>query len=389
MKKRVFVIIGIILAVALIIGAIVYNQLQNASKPVIVKVSSVSRGDVKAYLSTNAVIQSKKIKDYAGAPQIAVKMISVKVGDLVRKGQVMLDYDIFDVSMAVTQADLQYKNAQLQKTDLAKQKRQIDDAIAKQDKLIKELEASINPADAMNLSAAKQKREAMQAISSEKVKLMDNSVALAKLGYDSAVARLDKVKNGLIVDFDGVVTALNAVEGSPISPGQPAIVVQQLDQLKAVMSLGKYDAPKVKVGQEVILKDGSNRYNGIVSFISPAAVKTVSATGQNISLDAEIDIKNPSPDLKIDFDISVDILVGSVKDATKIPVECIKYNKDGKSFVFKVDGTKARQVEVKLGLQSDMEAQVQNGVSSNDMLIMNPGIAIQDGTTIQTNKDGK
>ena len=54
----------------------------------------------------------------------------------------------------------------------------------------------------------------MQTISDEKIKLMNNSVTLAKIGLDSARSRLDEVKDGLIADMDGKITALNAEEGS-------------------------------------------------------------------------------------------------------------------------------------------------------------------------------
>lgn len=387
MKKKTIIILS--LAIVAIAAIVAVNAGRRANKPEAVKVASVSQGDLKSYLSTNAVIESKNKKSYIGSAQLQVKKVNVKVGDSVKQGQVMLEYDLYDLTAGIDQAKLQHSNAVLQKKELESQKKKLDDTIADLDAQIKKLEASKNPADQVQLQTLKQKREAIQPISEEKIKLADNAVALAKLSLDSANARMDKARNGIVADFDGVVTAVNAAEGAALNPSQPAIVIQQLDNLKAVLSLGKYDAMKVQVGQEAILKYGEKTYKGKVSFIQPAAVKSAGMTGQETSLEAEVDIQDPSPELKVDFDVNVDILLGNVPDAVKIPVEAIKYNKTGESFVYKLNGDTADEIQVKLGLQSDMEAQVTEGLSKGDQVILNPGIDIKDGTLVKVDEGEK
>lgn len=386
-SKRVLVIISAILAITVI--AVILGGGKKQAKPEIIKTAVVSKGDLKSYLSTNAVVKSKDSRSYTGAAQIAVKTVNVKVGDQVKKGQVMLTYDITDLNTSVSQARIQYNNAVLQRKELGNQKKQIDDNLAYLDKQIKTLEESKNPADSVQLQTLKQKRDSIQPISSEKIQLSDNSVALSKLTLDSAKAKLDKYKDGLIAEADGVVTSVNASEGLSLSPSQPAVIVQQLDKLKAVVSLGKFDSTKVMVGQEAIIKNADKLYKGTVSFISPAAAKTVSATGQTVNIEAEIDILDGNSEIKVDFDVNVDILLGSASDALKIPVECIKYDKSGKSYAFRVEGEAAKQVEVKLGIQSDMEAQVLEGLTAGDSVILNPSLSIKDGTIVKTNEGDK
>src|SRR5690606_14051337 len=108
---------------------------------------------------------------------------------------------------------------------------------------------------------------------------------------------------------------------APLGMTQPAVVVQNLNSLKGVIYLGKYDAAKIRTGQKAILDYSGNYYDGVVSFVSPAAEKSLAA--QNASLKAEIDIINPDDLLKVDFDVNADILVGEAKNVLKIPVECI------------------------------------------------------------------
>ena len=174
------------------------------------------------------------------------------------------------------------------------------------------LDGSKDPQDLANLQALIQKRDVMQTISEEKIKMLENSAALAKIGLDTARSRLDDVKDGLISDMEGTVTALNAVEGAPLGMTQPAVVVQDLNNLKGVIYLGKYDAAKISTGQKAVLEYSGYYYDGVVSFISPAA--EINLAAQSAFLMAEIDIANPDALLKVDFDVNADILVGEAKN---------------------------------------------------------------------------
>lgn len=379
-KRKGLIVTGIIFIVfVLLIGMAAARR---GSKPEMVKTTNITTGDLKSYLSTNAAIKSQNSKNYMGASQLTIKIVNVKVGDHVAKGKVMLEYDLSDLKNNLDQAKIQYSNAELQRDELKKQKDQLDQAINDLDKQIKQLETSKNPSDAVKLQSLQQERGSLQPISNEKIKLSDNSVSLAKLALDSAKSKYYKYAYGIVSEFDGVVTALNATAGSSVSPAQPVIVVQQLDNLKAVISLGKYDAAKVKLGQEVNIKSGENTYKGAVSFLSPAATELA----QETSLTAEINILDKSPDLKVDFDTNVDILLGSVTNAVKVPVECIQYDKDGKSFVYKLVDNKAKKVEVRLGLQSDVESQVIEGLSAGDTVILNPSLSLKDGSKVKVSK---
>src|SRR5690606_2810304 len=111
-------------------------------------------------------------------------------------------------------------------------------------------------------------------------KQSDNAISLAKLNLDTAKNNLSKSENKLTAEMDGVVTAVNVVEGATSMPGvQAAVTVQDVENLKAVMSVGKYDANKIQVGQEAVVRSESKEYKAKVSFIEPAAKKSVSAVG--------------------------------------------------------------------------------------------------------------
>ncbi|MDV3425990.1 MAG: efflux RND transporter periplasmic adaptor subunit, partial [Bacillota bacterium] len=225
---------------------------------------------------------------------------------------------------------------------------------------------------------------------SEQLKQSDNNISLQKINLDNAKSIRSKSQSTIVSDIDGVVTALNIVEGSTAAIGtQPAITIQDTNNLKAVMSVGKYDAAKIKLGQEAVIKNGTKEYKGKVSFIEPAATKTVSATGSDTTLGVEIDITDKCDGLKIDFDTDVDILLGQANSVAKVPAESIRTDKEGKTYAFEIEGNKAVEKEVKLGLQSDTEAQIIEGLSSDNKVILNPSSAMKTGDLVSESAGGK
>lgn len=395
MKKK-YVIWAIII---LILGGIFYLRIQsqNKLKYTAVKTTKAAMGDIKSYLSTTATIKSKNSKDYYGLSG-KVQAINVKVGDAVKSGQLLVKYDTPDLNTAVRQAQIQYDNSVLGKqseinanNDMNNKIADLNNQIADLDSKISTLEASKNPQDTASVPALQnlraqlvQTRDSLKLpFSNEQLKQADNSIALAKIALDSAKTNLSKNTDSITADFDGVVTSVNAVVGATGNPGVVAITVQDLSSLKGVISVGKYDAAKLSVGQDAIIKTQNNEYKGKVSYMDPAAKQVVSASGTDSALNVEIDIQNPGADLKAGFDADVDILLGEATNILKVPVEAIKTDKNDKNYIYILQGKKAVEREVKLGIQSDTDVQIMSGASEGDKVILNPSASLHDGSFVK------
>lgn len=379
MKKK--YIAYLLIVVVLAGGFFVARRGRKDRNIVAVKTSSAQVGEIKSYLSTTATIQSKNSKDYFGL-QAKVKKVNVKLGDSVKKGDILVEYEAQDLNTTVKQAQLQYDNSVLQRNDLYNQNNAITSKIADLDKQIEA--ASKNPmVDAKTLGDLKNARNSLTPISTEKLKQADNAVTLAKLSLDSAKQKQTENVTTIAADFDGVVTALNVVEGQMGNMAQAAVTVQDTANLKAVLSLGKFDAAKVKVGQDVVVKNANNSYKGKVSFLDPAAAKSMSAAGGETTLGAEIDVLDKASDLKINFDVDVDILIGQQENVLKVPAESIKVTKDNKNFVYVLDGDIVRERQVSTSIQSDMEVGVTEGIKSGEKVILNPSASIKEGAKVK------
>jgi HlyD family secretion protein len=400
MKKKIIIWIIIIVVIG---GFIAFRSTnKNKAKVIQVKTAAVAQGEIKSYLSTTGTIKSKNSKDYFPL-QGKVKKVNVKVGDIVKKDAVLVEYEVSDANVPVKQAQIQYDNAVLSKKMQTNSNSDMKNKMADMDKQIADLDNQIasakqNPQEALKVptlesqrAQLKQTRDSLkQPFSNEQLKQADNAIALAKITLDNAKQNLSKSQDKIVAEADGVVTAVNVIEGgTSMAAAQAAVTVQDIDNLKAVVSVGKYDANKIQVGQEAIVKSGDKEYKAKVSMVDPAAKKTVSATGSETTLGIEVDILDKPEGLKIDFDADVDILLGQIKDVVKVPAESVKTNKEDKAFVYIVDGNKAAQKEVKLGLQSDMESQVIEGVKAGDKVILNPGETVVNGILVKEAGDSK
>lgn len=398
MKKKIVIWI---LVIAVIGSFIVFRMsAKNKGKDISIKTAQVVQGDIKAYLSTTGTVKSKNSKDYYPL-QGKVKKVNVKVGDSVTIGQVLVEYDTVDPNIAVKQAQIQYDNAVLQKKILQNSDNEIKSNISDLDKQISDLDKQIselqktpegllklqdmkdqsNPA--VRKQTLKNTRDSLKPISSEQLKQANNAVSLAKLSLDSAKQNLSKSQDKIISDINGVVTSLTAIEGTTAMAAQPAVTVQDVENLKVLVSVGKYDANRIKLDQEATVKNGDKELKARVSTVDPAAKKSVTAAGAETTLGIEIDILEKVENLKIDFDTDVDILLGQVNNVSKVPAESIRTNKENKTFIYIVQDGKAVEKEVKLGLQSDMEAQIVEGVKVGDKVILNPSESIKNGTAVK------
>lgn len=433
MKKKGLVITVVIIFIAIVFGVAAFSAKGNKGKQV--NLHKVQRGELNSYLSTSGTVKSKNVKEYFGSG-LKIDKVNVKVGDSVKNGDVLVTYDTTDLGLQLKQAEIQHSNAVLQKQDVINQKSNLEGKVSELDKVIKQLESSTNKQTSTNtaqleeiikelqnnpqlqtniedlnkvigtlqnsatpqnnveqLKATRNQLKA-QIPSSEKLKQLDNSVALAKSSLDAVQSKFNAVKDGIVADFDGVITSLSGTVGSVSTPNMAVITLQDLSNLKLTISLNKFDTEKVKVGQNAEVKNNNKTYKGQVAFISPSASKQgntamIAAGGSSEgNLSADIDVLEAAPELKVDFQSDVSILTGTVANALKVPIEALVTEKDGKNFLFVIENGLAKKKEVKVGLQSDTEIEIVEGLGENEAIILNT-TDLKDGDKVIESKKGE
>lgn len=386
MKKK---YIGIVIAI-LIVSLFVYLGVRgNKPAKIQVKTGKATIGDIKSYLSTTGVVKSKVKDEYFGQP-LKVASINFKIGDTVKVGDVLLTYDISDLDLAVKTQTLQYDNAVLSRNELYNNNKLINEKINDIDKQIIDLQNKLKGiTDPITIESIKKSISSLEAnkasivkISPERLKQVDNSVSLAKLSLDSSKDKLNKAMGGIKAKNAGTITSFNAKVDTNLNSVTPAFILQDLSSLYVELAVSKYDANNIKIGQECSIKLRDSKYSGKVINIKPAATSTLGATGNTVNLGVDVDILEKAPDLKVDFDVDVDILINQSLNTIKIPGESIVTDKDGNITVFLYENGKAVMKKIVAGVQSDTEVEVKEGIKENQEVILNPSANIEDGIEV-------
>lgn len=379
-RKRVIVVILIIvLVIGVIIGKSILNK-KNAKPEV--KVTAVKKGELKVSLSTTGVIKSRNIKNYFGG-QFKVNKVNFKTGDDVKKGDVIATFDTNDISYSVKQSEINYRNAVLTRDEVYKQRDSMNSTIRSLDEKINSLKESKNPIDMQMYEALKSEREKIKPISEESIKKAENAVELAKLNLDSSKSKEGSSLGSIVADFDGVITALNLQEGSPPAGNLPAVTIQDMNNLKVVININKYDVGKVAKGNTGEAIFNNEKVPGEITFIDPVAKESVTAQGSERSVIVEMELKEPLKGAKIDFEVDVNILLNKKDNVIKIPAEALKSDKKDSATVMVYENDKAVEKNIKIGIQSDTEVEVLEGLRENEEVILNPS------SNLKTNSEVK
>lgn len=251
----------------------------------------------------------------------------------------------------------------------------------------------------------------------------------AKANLDSAKAAVKELENGWYAEGSGIVSELNIVAGQAFVPAASSgsavdintllglisgstsdvsgllssfmssgtqtsvgLAVEYYDSFIASFSLGKADVLDVQVGKAATIESLGKEYEGEVTFISPVATAGSaldissmlgsmtggSTTGSN-TIPAQVLIKNPDERIIIGVDVNIDIIVDTVENAVVVPIEAVETSSVG-SFVYKFneeDSTVTR-VEVEIGLASDSQYQIVEGLSAGDKIVQNQSSDLQE-----------
>jgi multidrug resistance efflux pump len=136
-----------------------------------------------------------------------------------------------------------------------------------------------------------------------------DQVALAEARIQNARAQIEASQSAMAdlelkAPFTGTVGRLNIHSGEWVIPGQPVIVLADLDNLRAeTTDLSERDIPKVEIGQPVtvFLEALNQTVTGRVSEISPLA----DTLGGDVVYSTKIDLDTSIPGLRAGMSVEV------------------------------------------------------------------------------------
>jgi HlyD family secretion protein len=360
MKKRWLIITLIIIA----IFSVLMISLNRANKKAIeVKTATVKKGDITAYFSTSGTVESKNKKDYFG--QGKVIRVNITTGDTVKKGNILIEFETQDPSLQLKTAQKQYENAKIQLEILKKQRDNQED-----DNIPTSIPQFPQAANSQSLD--------------DQIRMQQNQVEVARLNVESIKQNAAKQQKYIKADFDGIITAVNAVQGGISAPQMPAVTLEDVSSLQVAVNVNQYDITRLKVNQDAKVKFGGKSFKGRVLSINPTATKSMTQTGTDTSIKALIRLLENDGTLKPGFDVDVDVITDKKQNVLRLPAEALITDKEDNERVYVIQNDMAVLRDIETGITSDTEVEILKGLSEGDRVILNPTPNLRDNIKVNT-----
>lgn len=154
-----------------------------------------------------------------------------------------------------------------------------------------------------------------------------------------------------------------------------------------VVDLLSSDAVRVEAGQHVHIEawGGGARLNGRVRRVEPFGFTKVSALGiEEQRVNVIIDFTDPPERwrrLGHGYRVEPRIILAEGDNVLKVPRSALF--RDGNQWaVFVDDGGKAALRQVELGLENGLEAEIRNGLSEGERVVLQPNDRVSDGVRV-------
>jgi HlyD family secretion protein len=304
-KKKIFIILGVVIIVAIVIVA---NILKSGEKTSQVQAEKVERDDITSVVTANGkIIPRTDVKISAYVPAKITKL-PVEEGDVVKKGQLLVQLDETQYRAAVNQTKAQLASAK----------------------------ASLEQA---KLTFKRQKELFEKKLSSqERYDMAKTELDLAKARYEQAVAGLDEArynssKTTITSPMGGVVTSLNAEVGEIVmigtmnNPGTVIMIVSDMSEIETEVEVDETDIAGVKVGQEAEIEIDAypdTTFRGEVTEIGHTArISGVGTQDQVTNFLVKVMLLDEVPSIRPGMSASVDVTTDFRQDALNLPIQAV------------------------------------------------------------------
>lgn len=217
------------------------------------------------------------------------------------------------------------------------------------------------------------------------------NVSLA--GADAARANVERLTaltrfGSVVAPFSGVVTARNVDMGALVAPGtgsntRPLFTLADVDRMRVMTSVPQSAAASVRDGQEadiVVQELGNAAFKGRVTRTSRSLDLTTR------TLLTEIQLENRDGRLLPGMFAQVKLSLPRAGRTLLIPANTIMMRADGPKVAVVREG-RIHLVQLTLGRDFGSELEVLDGLTIDDLLVVNPSDDVTEGAAVRVNAD--
>lgn len=363
----------------LVAGLLAFWKWQSVAPPVNYITGTISRGTLEDSVTASGSLQASEYVDIGAQVSGVLKKINVKLGQEVKKGDLLAQIDptVFEVRVTEDQATLKNLEAQMDAADASK--KLADQRLTRNRNLLKSDAVSQDELD---------RSEAEYARADSAINSLTAQIEKASGSLKATEASLGFAK--IFAPMEGTVVQIQAREGQTLNASQTAPLLFRLADLGTMTvqaQVSEADIQRIHSGMPVYftsLGDPETRHEGKVRGVEPTPI----SKSPPIFYNTLFDVPNASHSLMPEMTAQVFFPMMSKTNVLIMPLAAVDFakrqrvaagnavSKKGKKAapikVYILRDDRPVEVEVELGVSNRVSAEVISGLSEQDEVITGP-----------------
>ncbi|MHC1772733.1 MAG: efflux RND transporter periplasmic adaptor subunit [Flexilinea sp.] len=181
-------------------------------------------------------------------------------------------------------------------------------------------------------------------------------------------------KRNIIATFDGTVTAVDAEVGHYVTSDTAAFQIDDMSRIFIPVDISEIDIQKVFSGQKVTVSLDAvtdKTYSGTVNKISDLG----EGSNSRVTFETMVELTDPDESVKAGMTAEAEIVLEENENVLLVPLNAIN-TISGKTYVTISSDDGNRQIEVGVGMTTDLLAEITSGVTEGDLIVV-PSIDTQ------------
>lgn len=194
---------------------------------------------------------------------------------------------------------------------------------------------------------------------------LDKAVADVEIAHQAAkLATLVSPIAGVVIEIESPTAGVN------ITAATAEIFIVDPTIMKFVANVDELDVGKIQPGQKAIITLDAYENQTFIGQVDKIAFASIATRGGGTAFPVEIMLgDNTEQRFKKGMNGDVEIIVAQKNEVLTIPFKAIK-TKTGKTYVQIIENNKIKEVEIKLGMESDSKVEVIEGLEENQKVIV-------------------
>ncbi|MEO8309595.1 MAG: efflux RND transporter periplasmic adaptor subunit [Caldimonas sp.] len=334
-----------------------------------------------------------------------VARIPVAEGQVVARGQVLVELENAELRATATQAELAVRQAEAR----LRQLRELQAPVAEQ--ALRQAQVSLDNARAAARRAEELLRQgfigqaayddARKAVDLGEAQLRsaktqlettgprgsDYAMAASALAQGEASATAARSRLGyatIVAPAAGTLIDRNVERGDVVQPGKVLMVLSPAGETQLVVQIDEKNLRLLAPGQAAQVSADAypdRRFAARLAYINPGI------DAQRGSVEVKLEVPAPPDYLRQDMTVSVDIQVAERSRAVLLPTDAVHEIDSAAPWVLRVEAGHARRRNVRIGLRGGGMSEVLDGLRPGDLVVASVAADVADGARVRPMSD--